>query len=436
MNSHSDSDTPTTQTNIPPASEFDSVRLIAFYLTQFHPTPENDRWWGKGFTEWTNTTKAQPLFDGHYQPHLPTDFGFYDLRLRETRRDQIKTAKHYGIGGFCYHYYWFSGQRILNQPLDDMLADFESDMPFCLCWANENWTRRWDAADHEVLMEQKYLPDDDLNLIKSLIPFFNDQRYIKIDGAPFLIVYRPTHLPDTRKTIKIWRDYCKSVGIEKIYLCAALTHGNEDYETYGFDGGVEFPPHNLRHANTNSNIDFYSAYQGNVMEYQVVANSFIERQYKSKNVFRTVFPSWDNTARTGNRSLVVLNGTPANYEYWLSESVRRTEKDFPGQQRLVFINAWNEWAEGCHLEPDRKYGRTFLEATLRVKQSKSTLTDFTDTLLPKAAVESKNRSFIFDLREISVYHLSLLVGKLKLVANRNPRLKSFLVYLVKLTRRK
>ena len=151
----------------------DLPRLIAFYLTQFHPTPENDLWWGKGFTEWTNVTKTKSLYDGHYQPHLPTDFGFYDLRVRETRHDQIKTAKQYGIDGFCYHYYWFSGKRILNAPLDDMLADPDSDMPFCLCWANENWTRRWDAADHELLIAQKYLPDDDLNFIKSLIPFIS-----------------------------------------------------------------------------------------------------------------------------------------------------------------------------------------------------------------------------------------------------------------------
>lgn len=417
------------------AEQGSAVRLIAFFLTQFHPTPENDEWWGKGFTEWTNTTKAQPLFDGHYQPHLPTDLGFYDLRLRETRRDQIAMAKQYGIDGFCYHYYWFSGKRILNQPLDDMLADPQSDMPFCLCWANENWTRRWDAAEHEVLIAQKYLPDDDLNFIKSLIPFFNDSRYIKINGAPFLIVYRPTHLPDARKTVSLWREYCKSIGIEKIYLCAALTHGNEDYAQFGFDGGVEFPPHNLRNANVNSNVNFFSAFQGNVMEYQVVAKSFIERKYLAGNVFRTVFPSWDNTARTGNRALVVLNGIPANYEYWLAESVKRTKQDFPGQERLVFINAWNEWAEGCHLEPDRKYGRQFLEATLRVKQQQSILRDFTDVSLPTQLQQVEKRRLASDLREMAHYHFSRLLCKARLVANRMPLVKSMLVYMLRMVKR-
>ena len=410
------------------------VRLIAFFLTQFHPTPENDAWWGKGFTEWTNTTKAQPLYEGHYQPHLPTDLGFYDLRLRDTRRDQIAMAKQYGIDGFCYHYYWFSGKRILNEPLDDMLADPGSDMPFCLCWANENWTRRWDAAEHEVLIAQKYLPDDDLNFIKDLIPVFMDPRYIRIDGAPFLIVYRPTHLPDARKTVALWREYCRSVGIGEIYLCAALTHGNEDYAQFGFDGGVEFPPHNLRNANVNPDIHFYSAFNGNVMEYQTVAGSFIERKYDANNVFRSVFPSWDNTARTGDRALVVLNGTPANYEYWLDESVKRTQRDFPGQQRLVFINAWNEWAEACHLEPDRKYGRQFLEATLRVKQRQSSLVGFTDTAKPQFPPQAVQRSLGADLREVAAYHFSKLKVRLKRYLNRNPSLKSKLVYVLRLVR--
>ena len=335
--------------NAPPPSP----RLIAFYLTQFHPVPENDAWWGKGFTEWTNVTKAKPLFDGHYQPHLPTDFGFYDLRVRATRHDQIRMAKEYGIDGFCYHYYWFSGTRLLNHPLDDMLADPASDMPFCLCWANENWTRRWDAAEHEILIAQRYLPDDDLNFIKSLIPFFSDPRYIRLNGAPFLIVYRPQHMPDPCRAVAVWREYCRSVGIGEIHLCAALTHGNEDYAQFGFDSGVEFPPHNSTVLNRAFQIPFHKPFRGNVTAYAEIATAYLERDHSQFNVFRGVFPSWDNTPRTGDRAMIMVDANPDNYEYWLAEAMRRTTADYPDQERFVFINAWNEWAEGGSPRPIR-----------------------------------------------------------------------------------
>lgn len=397
-------------------------KLIAFYLTQFHPIPENDEWWGKGFTEWTNVTKAEPLFEGHYQPHLPTYMGFYDLRVRQTRRDQIQLAKEYGIDGFCYHYYWFSGKRLLNQPLDDMLADPDSDMPFCLCWANENWTRRWDAAEHEVLIAQKYLPDDDLNFIKSVVPFFLDSRYIRVEGKPFLIVYRPQHLPDAKKTANTWREHCRLMGIGEIHLCAALTHGNEDYAQFGFDSGVEFPPHNLHCNNLARNILFYQPFRGRVVEYQDVANAYMSRQYRNKNVFKTVFPAWDNTPRTGNRAVIVLNSTPENYEYWLSETIKKTVEEFPAEERLVFINAWNEWAEGCHLEPDRKYGLQFLEATLRASSNNSQASRFvTQDLFSDFGPK---RTLAGDLYCIMVYHLSMVAGQLATWLKRYPRLRA------------
>jgi lipopolysaccharide biosynthesis protein len=356
------------------------IRAIAFYLTQFHPVPENDEWWGKGFTEWTNVTKATPLFNGHYQPHLPTDFGFYDLRVDETRNDQIETARKYGIDGFCYHYYWFSGRRLLNRPFDSMLADKQSDMPFCICWANENWTRRWDAAEHQVLIAQKYLPGDDLNFIKDLMPVLRDPRYIHVDGAPFLIVYRAQHLPDARKTAEIWREYCRSVGIPKIHICAALTHS-----------GVEFPPHNFAAATITDQMGFIDGFAGTVVQFKDVAGQYLGRHYDAdSNVFRTVFPSWDNTARRGMKGFIVANGTPGNYEYWLSNAIERSRSEFPNNQRLVFVNAWNEWAEGCHLEPDRRYGHAFLDATARAVKGETTLKDFPDTELPSKLMPAVN----------------------------------------------
>ncbi len=407
-------------------------KLIAFYLTQFHPTPENDLWWGKGFTEWTNVTKAEPLFEGHLQPHLPGDFGFYDLRVRETRREQIEMAKQYGVAGFCYHYYWFSGKRILNLPLDDMLADPESDMPFCLCWANENWTRRWDAADHEILIAQNYLPDDDLDFIKSLEPFFRDKRYIRLNGKPFLIVYRPQHLPDTHKTVEIWRNYCRLIGVGEIHLCAALTHGNEDYAQFGFDSGVEFPPHNLKSDRVNGFVAFHNNFLGHVFQYANIAQSYLDKIYCSSNVFKTIFPSWDNTARRKENALIVLNGVPENYEYWLSSTIDKVKQSGCCDE-FIFINAWNEWAEGCHLEPDRWFGHRFLQATLDAKNGLRRYSTFSEVGLPR--IDGANSRTIWkDFSGIFVYHGWLMLCKIKSAIERRPRILKMLLPLVKAVR--
>ncbi|MBN1830722.1 MAG: glycoside hydrolase family 99-like domain-containing protein [Deltaproteobacteria bacterium] len=406
-------------------------KLIAFYLPQFHPTPENDIWWGKGFTDWTNVTRSTPLFKGHYQPHLPSDLGFYDLRLRETRHDQIKLAKQYGIDGFCYHYYWFSGTRLLYKPLEDMLADPDSDMPFCLCWANENWTRRWDGADHKILIAQKYLPDDDLNFIKSLIPFFKDERYIHLDGKPFLIVYHPQHFQNAKRSVSVWRDYCRSIGMGDIHVCAAFTHGNRDYERFGFDSGVEFPPHNLHWYNINLEIRFHRSFKGSVVQYEDVAKQYLSHNYQGSRVFKTVFPSWDNTARAKDRALIVLNGTPDNYEYWLSSTIDLSLRNGVGE--FVFINAWNEWAEGCHIEPDHRFGHGFLEATLNAKKAVGRHTFFRNSGLPLNA-DIHRRVFWSDLRETFAYHLGIGFGNLKFSINKRPWLRSAILPMVRAIR--
>ena len=416
-----------------PEARAQKVRLIAFYLPQFHPIAENDQWWGKGFTEWTNVTKAQPLFEEHYQPHLPTELGFYDLRLRQTRHEQIELAKSYGIDGFCYHYYWFSGKRLLNKPIDDMLADPASEMPFCFCWANENWTRRWDAADHEVLIAQQYREEDDLAFIQELAPVFRDPRYIRVDGKPLLIVYRVQHLPDPLRTAAIWRNHCREAGIGEIHLCAALTHGNESFRQYGFDSGVEFPPHNLRDASVNAEIQFFNPFKGYVLQFATIARSYLTRDYADEPVFKTVFPSWDNTARTGQRAVVVLNGTPANYAHWLSSTIEKTLQA-GASDPLVFINAWNEWAEGCHLEPDRKYGRAFLEATAAAKRGEQQFPSFPHTALPTVS-EPVARLFWPELQALLQYHLWRRAGNLRLAINRKPWARALLLPVVRVARK-
>jgi len=411
-------------------------RFIAFYLPQYHPIPINDESWGKGFTEWTNVTKAQPLFEGHYQPHLPTELGFYDLRLKETRLQQIALAREFGIDGFCYHYYWFSGERVLEQPMNDMLADPDSDMPFCVCWANENWTRRWDAADRQLIMEQKYRPEDDLNFIRDLVPVLQDPRYIKVDGRPFLIVYCPQHMPDARKSSEVWREYCREIGLGEIHICGALTHGNDDYTRFGFDSGVEFPPHNAYEGYMNHEIQFHEPHRGTAMQYGTVAQSFLDRHYTGERIYKTVFPSWDNTARTQNRAVFMYNGTPENYEYWLAATVDQVQEQNDSDP-LVFINAWNEWAEGCHLEPDRRYGRAFLKATLDVKNGIRQYDGFTHTesQLTDTIDDPKARRFWKELKQLVGYHYWLNFGRAKRWVNNKPWLRAPLLPFVRLSRK-
>lgn len=361
----------------------EDLKIIAFYLPQYYPFEQNSEWWGAGFTEWTNAAQARPLFPGHYQPHIPADLGFYDLRLAETKYEQVALAKEYGVHGFCYHYYWFSGQRIMDRPLDEMLADPKVDMPFCLCWANEQWNKRWNGLEDEILMDQKYLPDDDVNFIDSVMPFFMDQRYITVHDDPLLILYRPELFPNLAKTISIWQERVRANGFNDIYLVSALTGGEVDYEKFGMRGGVEFPPHGLftgpenKKIVRNADISFFTEYHGGVVDFKDVANIFMEKEYPQKNIFKTVYPCWDNTARMRDRGLVTLNGTPDNYEFWLKRAAAYTVATHPGESQFLFVNAWNEWAEGCHLEPCRRYGHGFLEATKRVKDGVSTADTFT-----------------------------------------------------------
>ena len=360
-----------------PARPVSQLRYIAFYLPQFHPIPENDEWWGKGFTEWTNVTKAQPLFDGHYQPHLPTELGFYDLRVREVQHEQIKLARAHGVDAFCFHYYWFGGRRLLERPVLDFLADPAAEIDFCLCWANENWTRTWDASEKEVLMEQLYTEENDMEFIKSVEPFFRDRRYLRVGTKPILVVYRPQHMPDAYGTTLVWRQYCRDVGIGEIHLVAALTHSNEEFQKFGFDAGLEFPPHNISTAHSgdpgNHASDLKTRSDGaTIWDYREVAKYLLRKDYSEICVYRGVVPSWDNTARRAAVGAHMLkDATPELYEHWLEEASNLTISERAPEQRIVFINAWNEWAEGCHLEPDRKFGRAFLEATKRVKAGSS-----------------------------------------------------------------
>ncbi len=353
------------------------------YLPQFHPIPENDLWWGKGFTEWTNVTKAKPLFKGHYQPHLPADLGFYDLRLSESRQTQADLAREYGIHGFCYYYYWFEGKKLLEQPIEAMIETGKPDFPFMLCWANQTWTKRWDGRDKDVLIHQGYSHDDDLIHIKQLCRYFNHPNYIRIDGKPFFIIYRPHDFPNIKKTIEVWREEAKKYGIGELYL-AYMHYPGIDVNTFmlGFDAAVEFsvlgnrPP--ARDFNKKKNkiacyiksifksIEVYNHSKTLVYtDYSdFIKNYFIQEKLPCK-LYPSLFPGWDNTARVGQRAHIVLNNTPDLYESWLRMILNQFEP-YSAEENFVFINAWNEWAEGNHLEPDQKWGKAFLSATKKV----------------------------------------------------------------------
>ena len=343
------------------------VRLIAFYLPQFHPIPENDKWWGPGFTEWTNVTRGRPMFEGHYQPRRPGELGYYDLRVKEVRHRQVELARAYGIHGFCYYYYWFSGRRLLERPLDLMLADKELDFPFCVCWANENWTRRWDGSEQDVLMEQKHLPDDPAEFIRDLAPVLQDRRYITVNGAPLLLVYRPAIIPDLGNVLRIWRRTAEESGIARLHVCAVQSFGYRSGLDDGFDAMAEFPPHSVPDADiTQKTPGVVPQFKGKICSYpELVKHSVGLRTGIGLPVYRGVMTGWDNTARRGVTGHIYRDATPEQYEVWLRRLIDYTRRHHQGDHRLLFVNAWNEWAEGTYLEPDEKFGYRFLEATAR-----------------------------------------------------------------------
>ena len=343
-----------------------SIKIIAFYLPQFHPIPENDHWWGKGFTEWTNVTKAVPQFLGHYQPHLPGELGFYDLRLVDSIRAQAELARHYGIHGFCFHHYWFGGRRLLEKPLNILLENKDIKINFCLCWANENWSRRWDGLEDDILLSQSHSAEDDIAFIDSIIPAFNDERYIKIEGKPLLVVYRVTLLPDPKATAIRWRQRVKEMGFPDVHLVAATSFEISDASEYGFDATVEFPPHKLKPNPINEKFTILNPeYKGKIYDYEIWRTKW---NSQGKGIhYRGVMPSWDNEPRRPGGGFTFVNASSASYADWLDKVCDETVKK-DESERIVFINAWNEWAEGAHLEPDRKNGYAYLHATGSVLQ--------------------------------------------------------------------
>jgi hypothetical protein len=357
------------------------IRLIAFYLPQFHPIPENDSWWGRGFTEWTNVAKARPLFRGHYQPHLPSDLGFYDLRLSDARAAQAELARDHGLYGFCYYHYWFNGQRLLERPFNEVLRHGEPRLPFCLCWANETWSRRWLGEETAILMRQTYSDEDDVNHARWLLNAFADSRYITVGGRPVFLIYRPNDLPQPQRSTDTLRATCVRAGLANPYLVGVDAHTpGSDFRKIGFDTTLAFAPqlgalpdfkddgYSLSKWRRNARLGVRSAR----LKLYDHADAYARMMARTRDFpfIRTVFVGWDNTPRRGENAIVVVNSSPDHFESALRKAVDATERE-SGSDAFVFLNAWNEWAEGNHLEPDQRYGCEYLKRTKLVASQMS-----------------------------------------------------------------
>jgi len=352
-----------------------AVKAIAFFLPQFHPIPENDRWWGAGFTEWTNVRRGEPQFSEHYQPHVPSTLGYYDLREPDVLQRQVQLAREYGIYGFCFYYYWFAGKVLLDLPIRRILETGKPDFPFCICWANENWTRRWDGRESDILISQQHSHDDDLAFLRNVENILVHKNYIRVDDKPLLIVYQPALLPDAQATAERWRDYFRGQGHGELFIAATQTFSDTSPASkYGFDALIQFPPHTEASPVTCLIEGLDESFEGRVYDYNQTKKCAMDEfrgLSRSQRVYPGVMPSWDNTARRGNRAGVWYNASPESYYDWLTNVINISQRNRPHEEHFVFINAWNEWAEGCHLEPDRQYGYAWLNATRLALQSNS-----------------------------------------------------------------
>ncbi|WP_310829214.1 glycosyltransferase WbsX family protein [Paenibacillus pedocola] len=340
------------------------MKLIAFLLPQFHRIPENDQWWGEGFTEWTNTKKAVPLYPGHLQPKEPFEQYYYDLTDRAARNWQAEVAKAYGIYGFCYYHYWFKGKPLLERPFNQVLTSGEPQFPFCLSWANESWTRKWDGGDNELLIRQEYGDEEDWEIhFYELLKAFRDERYIRIDNKPVFIIYRPGKIPRCDEMLNLWNRLAVKNGLDGIFFVRTLG-GFEIPSQNGFDASVEFEPHyTFAHGDTQR-LWHYMDLGGKehlVFDYDQAWLSILNRSHhrNGEKIFPGAYVNWDNTPRLGERGQSAIGASPRKFGWYLTKQIGRAKSLY--QSDYLFINAWNEWAEGAFLEPDRRYQFRYLE---------------------------------------------------------------------------
>ena len=357
------------------------ARVLAYYLPQYHPIPENDEWWGKGFTEWTNVGKAKPLFPGHYQPRVPADLGYYDLRVPETREAQAQLAREYGVEGFVYWHYWFgNGKRLLERPFNEVLASGKPDFPFALAWANESWQGFWFGADgsRNMLIEQTYPGDEDyVNHFYTVLPAFKDKRYITCEGKPIFIVYKPQQMPDMNHFISLWQELAKENGLTGIYFIAhqhyfitpeTVNEALRNRMSEGFDAinVVNVWTKEIKRYPFWNKVVRKLFYKNEKFRLVPDLRPYLPDLFRCPmddvdNVFPSVAPGWDHTPRTGKKGICLYGSTPEKF----GEAVCQIVNDIsnkPYDKRFLFVKSWNEWAEGNYLEPDLRWGHAYGEA--------------------------------------------------------------------------
>lgn len=359
------------------------MKTIAFYLPQFHEIPENDEWWGKGFTEWANVKLAKPQFKGHIQPEIPYEKNYYNLLSEEVQIRQAKLAKEYGIGGFCYYHYWFEGKLLLEKPIENMLKNKKVNIPFCICWANETWSRTWDGQEDNILIKQNYDEDQEAWRLHFcyFLEFFKDERYIKHDGKPMLLIYKPQLITKCREMLEYWNKLAVDSGFPGLYV-GYQHHSSYDFDmdALGFDFGVEFEPfYTVRELKKETDgvrkKIVYAVRKPKwlirkllekmlnhsvIYDYDEIWKRILNRKPIRANLMPGAFPSWDNTPRRGNSSSVFYKATPEKFAKYYSQQIKHAKNVYNAD--YLFINAWNEWAEGAHLEPDEYNGFGYLEA--------------------------------------------------------------------------
>lgn len=369
-------------------------RIIGLYLPQYHPIPENDEWWGPGFTEWVNVAKARPLFRGHYQPHIPADLGFYDLRLPETREQQASLAREAGLEGFCYYHYWFgNGKQLLQRPFEEVLKSGRPTLPFCLCWANHDWTNKtWKRGSSlrrdTMIMKMEYSREDHIAHFHHLLPAFRDERYIKVDGKPLFAVYAPESIPDAAAFIDLWQKLAKENGLEGIHFVGYTANAkgrNQDgrltlWDTHqaaalyksvldkGFDAVMSSGmarAQSMCHGKFDMLLYYISKNTPlpthNRTDYARLMQHYYVDEDSWENVYPTLLPQWDRTPRAGSKTNMLTGATPELFQRTVEEAIRRI-RGKQGEHQILFLKSWNEWGEGNYVEPDQRFGHGFLEA--------------------------------------------------------------------------